>query len=134
MTGRLNGKMLLTLVDLRFEAGEWVARSTPGSGEVEFRFHRVGSGPTDRAIAGSVSGEAYWASRTLPHQDLIVRLGSRASALVADGVARRLFSDGSMHGEIVFADSAGASATCPDVSWTMQPESPAPLLSGVITR
>jgi hypothetical protein len=60
--------------------------------------------------------------------DLSARLGTRTTPLVADGKARRLFSDGLMHGEIVFADSAGVSSTCPDVHWSTQPDSPPPLL------
>ena len=115
------GKNMQTIVDLRQEGSEWVARSIAGAGDVVIRLEEAGtSNGAIVPIQGSATGTALWADPRFPAVDLRVRFDGTAPA---SGELTRFagFINGQISGTIIFSNSNGAASTCPMVLWTMQP-------------
>lgn len=121
-----DGTSVNTIVTLAIENGEWVARSSPGTGSVELRLRGTGLSARGYTVAGTIAGTALDIGLMGLVRDVRVSLGSSSGGAFAtfDGETASPSSSfvvGRVTGTARFSDSHGQSSTCAQIQWSMQP-------------
>ena len=120
-----DGTSVNTIVVLTNENGVWVARSEPSFGTIELRLRAGTSAAAGYPVTGTISGTGIDIGLMGVTRDVRVSFASAAGgAATFEGETTSQSSSlivGRVTGAMRFADSQGASSTCPAIQWTMQP-------------
>lgn len=124
-----DGTSVNTIVLLRQEGAEWVARSEPATGSLELRLRGVETSSGGYRMGGTAIGSAADVGLMGVVRDVTLTVGPSAggAAAAVDGdmaAANSSLVVGRVTGALRFSDSRGASSTCGAIQWSMQPYQP----------
>lgn len=126
----LLGSVVTTRVRVEAQGEGWLARSVPGSGDVQFRFRQTGQVTlAGLQLAGEAAGRALntiWIDDAGPKDRLSLRMAPDGTQMIAEGLASDTvrFVTGTLTGPAFFEDGEGPIVSCSYLFWTLQPAPP----------
>jgi len=119
------GKQIITLLDLQFEASEWIGRSISPGASLELHIQAAGTSTFGDLVTGTAKGIGPDAALgSIPARNVVVVVGTLARPMVTlQGTVTRDGSMiiGQMAGAISFTDSNGSVGTCSNVELLLRP-------------
>jgi hypothetical protein len=109
-------------LNLTQDGSDWLGRSPEGEGTLELRLRR--SGDRDLygiPLTGTIRGSAHDTGFLSPLPPDVEMVIEEPGGEFSGHVPYNTFMLGRIDGVIKFRDSAGATGTCPTVTWTLNP-------------